>query len=150
MSVDHASAVAAPKSDPIFLHVKPGDAVVITDSDGAWLMADVIWVDGGAGNPKVPTLFQVADVDTGVINWVNADLVTHSFRAAESGRRGRGNPLVFISQGAAVVQTRDSFLKRLNDGSHWELMPNWFLDRFAGLHRQVAREPKWVMRQWCL
>ena len=40
-------------------------------------MADVIWVDGGARNPKVPTLFQVADVDTGVINWINADLVTH-------------------------------------------------------------------------
>ena len=40
-------------------------------------MADVIWVDGGARNPKFPTLFQVADVDTGVINWVNADLVTH-------------------------------------------------------------------------
>ena len=40
-------------------------------------MADVIWVDGGARNPKVPTLFQVADVDTGVINWVNADVVTH-------------------------------------------------------------------------
>ena len=77
MSVDHASAVAAPKSDPILLHVKPCDAVVITDSDGAWRMADVIWVDGGARNPKVPTLFQVADVDTGVINWVNADLVTH-------------------------------------------------------------------------
>ena len=36
-----------------------------------------IWVDGGARNPKVPTLFQVADVDTGVINWINADLVTH-------------------------------------------------------------------------
>ena len=77
MSVDHASAVAAPKSDPIFLQVKTGDPVVITDSDGAWRMADVIWVDGGARNPKVPTLFQVADVDTGVINWVNADLVTH-------------------------------------------------------------------------
>ena len=77
MSIDHASAVAAPKSDPIFLHVKLGDAAVITDSDGAWSMADVIWVDGGARNPKVPTLFQVADVDTGVINWVNADLVTH-------------------------------------------------------------------------
>ena len=25
----------------------------------------------------VPELFQVADVDIGVINWVNADLVTH-------------------------------------------------------------------------
>ena len=40
-------------------------------------MADVIWVDGGARNPKIPTLFQVADVDTGFINWVNADLVAH-------------------------------------------------------------------------
>ena len=40
-------------------------------------MTDVIWVDGGARSPKVPTLFQVAYVDTGVINWINADLVTH-------------------------------------------------------------------------
>ena len=77
MSVDHASAVAAPKSDPVFLHVKAGMTVIVTDTDGAWRMADVIWVDGGARNPKVPTLFQVADVDTGVINWINDDLVTH-------------------------------------------------------------------------
>ena len=77
MSVDHASAVAAPKSDPVFLNVKAGMTVIVTDTDGALRMADVVWVDGGARNPKVPTLFQVADVDTGVINWVNADLVTH-------------------------------------------------------------------------
>ena len=77
MSIDHASAVAAPKSDPVFLHVKAGMTVIVADTDGAWRMADVIWVDGGARNPKVPTLFQVADVDTGVINWINADLVTH-------------------------------------------------------------------------
>ena len=51
--------------------------VIVTDTEGAWRMADVIWVDGGARNQKVPTLFQVADVDTGVINWINADLVTH-------------------------------------------------------------------------
>ena len=76
-SVDHASAVAAPKSDPVFLHVKTGMTVIVTDTEGAWRMADVIWVDGGARNPKVPTLFQVADVDTGVINWINAELVTH-------------------------------------------------------------------------
>ena len=67
----------APKSDPVFLHVKAGMTVIVTDMEGAWRMADVIWVDGGARNPKVPTLFQVADVDTGVINWINADLVTH-------------------------------------------------------------------------
>ena len=77
MSIDHASAVAAPKSDPVFLHVKTGMTLIVTDTEGAWRMADVIWVDGGARNPKVPTLFQVADVDTGVINWVNADLVSH-------------------------------------------------------------------------
>ncbi len=51
---------------------------VIVDDGSEWRLADVIWVDGGARNPKVPTLFQVADVDTGVINWVNADLVTHT------------------------------------------------------------------------
>ena len=56
MSIDHASAVAAPKSDPVFLHVKTGMTVIVTDTEGAWRMADV---------------------DTGVINWVNADLVTH-------------------------------------------------------------------------
>ena len=77
MPVDLASALAAPKSDPVFLHVKAGMTVIVTYKEGAWRMADVIWVDGGARNPKVPTLFQVADVDTGVINWINTDLVTH-------------------------------------------------------------------------
>ena len=76
MSVDHPSALAAPKSNPNFLHVKPCMTVIVEEGSD-WRMADVIWVDGGARNPKVPTLFQVADVDTGTINWVNADLVTH-------------------------------------------------------------------------
>ena len=40
-------------------------------------MADAIWFDGGARNSKVPRLFQVGDVDTSVINWINADMVTH-------------------------------------------------------------------------
>ena len=39
--------------------------------------ASAIYVDGGARDPKVPTLFKVADVDSGVIRWVCADLVTH-------------------------------------------------------------------------
>ena len=76
MSVDHSIGVSAPGSDPVFLHVRPGMTVIVDDGKD-WRMADVFWVDGGARNPKVPTLFQVADVDTGVINWVNADLVTH-------------------------------------------------------------------------
>ena len=76
MPIDHASGVAALKADPVFLHVRAGMTVIVDDGSD-WRMADVIWVDGGARNTKVPTLFQVADVDTGVINWVNADLVTH-------------------------------------------------------------------------
>ena len=79
MSVDRASAVAAHKSDPVSLHVKAGITVIVTDTEGAWLMADVIWVDGGARNPKVPKLFRVADVDAGVMNWVTIHLteLTH-------------------------------------------------------------------------
>ena len=77
MSVDHSVVTERPSRDPVFLHVKAGMTVIVTDTEGAWRMADVIWVDGGARNPKVPTLFQVADVDTGVIKWINADLVTH-------------------------------------------------------------------------
>ena len=57
---------------------------MIVDDGSDWRMADVIWVDGGARNPKVPTLFQVADVDTGTITWVNADLVTTSFPDADA------------------------------------------------------------------
>ena len=77
MSVDHASAVAAPKTDPVSLHVKARMTVIVTDTDGAWRMADVIWGDGGAKNLKIPTLLQVAGVDTGVIDQVNPDLMNH-------------------------------------------------------------------------
>lgn len=60
----------------MFLSVKPGMTVICgsTESDD-WWMADVIHVDGGARDPKVPTLLQVSDVDTGAIRWVNADCV---------------------------------------------------------------------------
>ena len=71
MSIDHASAVAAPKSDPVFLHVKAGMTVIVTDTDGGWRMADVIWVDSSTRNPKVQTLSKMADIDTGVISWFN-------------------------------------------------------------------------------
>ena len=68
----------SPEREPIFLSVRAGMTVICgsTDSDD-WWMADVIHVDGGARDPKVLTLFQVADVDSGVIRWVCADLITH-------------------------------------------------------------------------
>ena len=72
----HASGVSAPNSDQVFLHVRAGMTVIVEEGK-VLRVADVIWVDGGARKPKVLTLFEVADVDTGLINWVNADLGIH-------------------------------------------------------------------------
>ena len=63
-------------ADHVFLHVKTSMTVIVEDGSDC-RMADVIWVDGGARTPKIPTLFQVADVNTGVINWINTGLLTH-------------------------------------------------------------------------
>ncbi len=77
MSEDHGSAATRhPKENPLLLSVKPGMTVVVTEEE-SWWMGDVLFKEGGARNPKVPTLFQIACVDTGMIRWVNADLVTH-------------------------------------------------------------------------
>ena len=91
MSVDHSSGVATPNSDPVFLEVR-AEMTVIVEEGSDWRMADVIWVDGGASSPKVPTLFQLADVDTGVINWVNADLVTHIIPRCRTQRKVGSTP----------------------------------------------------------
>ena len=36
----------------------------------------IVWVDGGVRNPRVPTMFQVADCDAGDVRWINADEAT--------------------------------------------------------------------------
>ena len=85
LSVDHSAPIPIRAADPLFLSVKAGMTVIVRHlppdqlgrEEDHWWMADVIHVDGGARNPKVPSLLQVADVDTGTIHWVNADLVTH-------------------------------------------------------------------------
>ena len=81
VSIDHSVIpFKRPQEEvaPVFLSVKAGMTVICGNSDSDdWWMADVIHVDGGARDPKVPTLFQVADVDTGVVRWVCADLITH-------------------------------------------------------------------------
>ena len=77
MSVDH-SLVRSKGVQPLFLGVRAGMTVIIgNDNSDDWWMADVLHVDGGARDPRVPTLFQVADVDDGTIRWVCADVVTH-------------------------------------------------------------------------
>ena len=78
MSVDHNSAVKG--GDVAFLHVRPGHFVIVGGDDTEkddWWMGQVIFCEGGARDPKVNSLFQVADVDTGVIRWINADEVSN-------------------------------------------------------------------------
>jgi hypothetical protein len=86
MSVDHPATAPCPTAfvaPPAFLGVKPGDLVIVQDLEpvahkqtDAWWMGQVVFCEGGARDPKVNTMFQVANVDTGVICWINADEVT--------------------------------------------------------------------------
>jgi len=85
MSVDR-SAFPADAEQPLFLSVRPGMTVCVATSFNAaadqddWWMGQVIWCEGGARDPKVNTMFQIADVDDGCVRWVNADQVTHIVR----------------------------------------------------------------------
>ena len=38
-------------------------------------MATVLFVEGSARDPRAPSLFQVSDIDTGIVQFVNADQV---------------------------------------------------------------------------
>ena len=55
---------------------------MIVEDGGDWRMADVIWVDGGARNPKVPTLFQIASIRVWFVGSALTSSTT-SFRAAK-------------------------------------------------------------------
>ena len=76
---------SSPESErPVFLDVVPGMTVVVRydhmtgeNADKDWWMDQVIHCGGGARNPKIHNLFQIADVDSGVIRWLNAGLVSH-------------------------------------------------------------------------
>ena len=66
----------------MFLGVKQGDIVVLWDDprlmetdSTAWWMGEVLFSDGSARDPKMPSLFQVGDVDTAEVHWVNGDCV---------------------------------------------------------------------------
>ena len=78
MPVDHGSAVKG--GDTVFLYVRPGHFVIVGGDDTEmhhWWMGQVIFCEGGARGPKMNSLIQVADVDTGVIRWINADEVSN-------------------------------------------------------------------------
>ena len=77
VSVDRADL--AVKAEAPFLNVRPGRFVIVGGvqlDQGGWWMGQVLFCEGSARHPRLPSLFQVADVDTGVIEWINADAVS--------------------------------------------------------------------------
>ncbi|MDA9889436.1 DUF3104 domain-containing protein [Synechococcus sp. AH-224-G16] len=75
---------------PTFLSVKAGDWVIVEgeqqvaqEFNDSWWMGQVVFCEGGARDPRVNTMFQVANVDDGHITWVNGDAVTHIVRSID-------------------------------------------------------------------
>ena len=69
-------ALTIQMEDQVYFHVKTGMTVGITDADGNWWIADVLNVEHRE-NESIPSRFQVAEVGSGFITWVDADRVTH-------------------------------------------------------------------------
>ena len=77
MAVD--SGCLAVHAEAPVLHVRPGHFVIVGGHEvdqSDWWMGQVLFCEGNARHPQLPSLFQVADVDTGVIKWINADEVS--------------------------------------------------------------------------
>ena len=76
-----------------FLFVRPGDYVVIKNQENCedtkekknnYWVGQVINCIGGARNPNSWTLFQVANIDNGEINIINADIVEKILKTSET------------------------------------------------------------------
>ena len=93
MSVDRVSLAVSSLEGikpPTFLSIKAGDFVIIQVTQQVahqvnddWWMGQIVFCEGGARDPRVNTMFQVADVDDGGIFWVNGDEVTHVVRSLD-------------------------------------------------------------------
>jgi len=59
------------EEDPLFLQVKSRDTVLIGEDE----ICKVLSFVGGARDPLAPTIFQVANVDTGEIKFVHGEEV---------------------------------------------------------------------------
>ena len=58
-------------NNPIFLKVKSGDAVLYEKGQ----IGKVLTYIGGSRDPDAPTLFQIANVDSGELLWIHGEEV---------------------------------------------------------------------------
>ena len=57
--------------EPLFLKVRPGDAVLYEKDQ----IGKILTFIGGSRDPDAPTLFQIANVDSGQIRWIHGEEV---------------------------------------------------------------------------
>ena len=77
---------------PLFLKVKSGDAVLY----GKEQIGKVLTFIGGSRDPDAPTLFQIANVDSGEIRWIHGEEVTE-----------------IISEYRTIIKKPSSFYKQI-------------------------------------
>ena len=58
--------------EPLFLKVRPGDTVLYEKDQ----IGKVLTFVGGSRDPDAPSLFQIANVDSGEIRWIHGEEVT--------------------------------------------------------------------------
>ncbi len=58
--------------EPLFLKVRPGDAVLYEKDQ----VGKVLTFVGGSRDPDAPSLFQIANVNSGEIRWIQNEEVT--------------------------------------------------------------------------
>tara|TARA_B100000700_G_C14712609_1_gene699816 strand:- start:388 stop:585 length:198 start_codon:yes stop_codon:yes gene_type:complete len=63
--------------EPEFLKVKPGNTVLIGESE----IANFLTIIGSSRDSDLPTLFQAANVDTGENHWIHAEEIKGIFSA---------------------------------------------------------------------
>ena len=60
------------EEEPLFLKIKCGDAVLYEKDQ----IGKVLTFVGGSRDPDAPSLFQIANVDSGEIRWIHGEEVT--------------------------------------------------------------------------
>ncbi len=58
--------------EPLFLKVRPGEAVLYEDDQIGKVLTFIVV----SRDPDAPTLFQIANVDSGEIRWIHGEEVT--------------------------------------------------------------------------
>ena len=77
--------------EPLFLRVRPGEAVLYEKDQ----IGKVLTFVGGSVDPDAPSLFQVANVDSGEIHWINGEKV---IEIVSEYRKGIKSPIRFTSK----------------------------------------------------